>query len=124
MTYTIRQARQFHDMCIYNKTAVLASKQVGCFSCATIFSPNQIKHWVDGDPDHTAMCPHCEVDALLPESPLYQLDMHLLKVMQRRYFNYSDLEDPNVKHVVFTNFMDLAKFQDEQLAAENLDDPA
>lgn len=122
MTYNIRQARQFHKMSIYNKTAVLASKQVGCFSCATIFPPDQIKHWVDGDPDYTAMCPHCGRDALIPESPLYQLDMHLLKVMQQRYC--PDPEDPTVKHVEFTNFMDLAKFFEEQRAAENRDDPA
>ena len=70
------------------------------------------------------MCPHCDVDALLPESPLYELDMHLLKVMQRRYFYCPDPEDPNVKRVVFTNYMDLAKFHEQQRAAENLDDPA
>jgi hypothetical protein len=122
MTYTIRQARQFHYMSLFNKTAVLASKQVGCFSCATIFSPDLVKHWLDGEPDQTALCPHCGVDALLPESPLYQLDMYLLKVMQRRYC--PDPEVTTIKRVVFTNYMDIAKFFDARRAAENLDDPA
>jgi hypothetical protein len=122
MTYTIRQARQFHDMCIFNKTAVRASKQVGCFSCVTIFTPDQIKHWVDGDPDHTAMCPYCDVDAVLPESPLYELDMHLLKMMQRRYCH--DPEDSTVKPRVFNNYMEIAEFFEQRRAAENLDDPA
>ena len=122
MTYTIRQARQFHDMCIFNKTAVRASKLVGCFSCVTIFTPDQIKHWVDGDPDHTAMCPYCDVDAVLPDSPLYELDMQLLKMMQRRYC--PDPEDPTVERRVFNNYMELAEFFEQRRAAENLDDPA
>lgn len=122
MTYTIRQARQFHAMSIFNKTSLLASKQVGCFSCATIYSPEQITQWVDGDPDHTAICPHCGIDALLPESPLYQLDMYLLKVMKRRFC--PDLDDSTVERKTFNNFMEIFEFSAKQRADESLDDPA
>jgi hypothetical protein len=48
-----------------HRTRVLASKNVGCFYCLKIFSPAEIEEWtLDG----CALCPHCGIDSVLPES--------------------------------------------------------
>lgn len=38
----------------------------GCYYCLEIYSPTEIREWADRG--RTAICPRCEIDAVLPGS--------------------------------------------------------
>jgi hypothetical protein len=61
INYDIKQAAKF---AMYNKENVLAAKICGCYHCMAIFEPKEIKEWTDKN--QTALCPFCNVDAILP----------------------------------------------------------
>jgi hypothetical protein len=54
---------ELHKQCFHNRTLLSAAKNCGCFYCLKTFAPNQIVKWVDED--QTALCPFCEIDAVL-----------------------------------------------------------
>lgn len=66
-----------------NRGALLDSKECGCFFCLKIFSPAQIQSWLN---EETALCPYCNVDAVIPESYDYELDDSLLLAMKEYWF--------------------------------------
>ena len=46
-----------------NKNIIENSKQVGCFHCIAIYDYSEIKDYTDEG--KTAMCPKCNIDAVL-----------------------------------------------------------
>ena len=66
-----------------NRGALLDSKECGCFFCLKIYDPTQITTWLN---EETALCPYCNVDAVIPESYDYQLDDSLLLAMKKTGF--------------------------------------
>jgi len=44
---------------------LLASEKAGCFHCERIFPVGDIQQWTDSK--KTALCPHCGIDAVLPD---------------------------------------------------------
>ncbi len=70
---------EIHKLCGWHRDAIVASPSVGCFYCLAIYSPSEIEDWVDEPedcprgPGKTALCPKCGIDAVLPESPDYEL---------------------------------------------------
>lgn len=81
--------------CFRNRQAVEASDECGCFSCGAIFSPSEIREWIDepAQPEEglpavqvcTATCPTCTFDAVLPGSAV-PLSAELLAAMRLRFF--------------------------------------
>jgi len=49
-----------------HRKQLLASEIAVCFYCFAEFPPSTVTQWCDGDePGHTAICPHCNVDAVV-----------------------------------------------------------
>lgn len=57
--------REAHKKCSNHRIEMLAAKQCGCFYCIKLFPVSEIKDWTDEQ--QTALCPHCQVDALIPD---------------------------------------------------------
>ena len=66
-----------------NRGALLDAKECGCFFCLKLFDPAQIRSWLN---EETALCPYCNVDAVIPESCDYELDDSLLLAMKEYWF--------------------------------------
>lgn len=75
-----------HRYCTNNREALSKVKKCGCFYCCTIFNPAEIEEWVEQD--NSAVCPHCGVDSVIPESDTgeYELTEDLLKEMYKVWF--------------------------------------
>jgi hypothetical protein len=48
-----------------HRKALLASDVAVCCYCLADFPPGDVVEWVDGETGETALCPHCEVDAVV-----------------------------------------------------------
>jgi len=73
-----------HQESFKNKEKLKVSAQCGCFYCLKIFSPEFIKQYVDDN--QTALCPHCGIDSILPESSQYSLAIDFLEKMRNHWF--------------------------------------
>jgi len=63
-----------------NKDAISATKICSCYHCCITFEVSEIKDWTD---NHlTAICPKCNVDAVLP---LMVEEDHLKKIQEYWY---------------------------------------
>lgn len=67
----------------HNKNEIEFCKQCACYHCLQIFPKEDIKKWTDNS--KTAVCPHCEVDAVLPDTA-YTLTENVLKEIQKYWF--------------------------------------
>lgn len=75
-----------HKYCTNNHKSLSKAKKCGCFYCCTIFNPAEIVEWVEQD--DSAVCPHCGIDSVIPESETgeYELTEELLKEMYKVWF--------------------------------------
>jgi hypothetical protein len=72
-----------------HRQAIEAVSQCGCFYCITVFAPSEITQWVDEDErgiGQTALCPRCEIDAVIADSPEHPISLGLLQLMRYRAF--------------------------------------
>lgn len=65
---------------------IARSETCGCFSCGRIFPSCEIEDWMKDEDGRTAICPHCFVDAILPEVCPYPLTHGFLEKMRKRWF--------------------------------------
>lgn len=63
--------RSAHKFSSNHKQLLLAKSKVGCFYCYRVFSPHTIEEWIDDDT--TAICPHCSVDSVIPQTDAFFL---------------------------------------------------
>jgi len=80
--FSPEEMKSTHVDCSLHRELVEKSKVVGCFYCLRTFSPLEIKDWIDSG--ETALCPHCGIDAVLPDS--VDLSEDLLRVMHDYWF--------------------------------------
>lgn len=66
-----------------HRALVGRSKALGCFYCLRTFPPSAVEEWIDDG--ETALCPHCGIDAVLPDS--VDLSEAFLKAMNSRWFS-------------------------------------
>ena len=84
--------KQIHGECGWHEMPIKNSKLRGCFHCLSNFPPSEITEWIDEredcprGPGKTAMCPKCDIDAVLPESKNYEITKELLEQMNREWF--------------------------------------
>lgn len=94
MEYTDEYLKEAHQHCRRHRTAVEGGK-CGCFYCFKTFDGSEVHHWIDrrpksartGEYDHnTAMCPHCDLDMVLPAARDLPIgDPDFLQAMHRRF---------------------------------------
>ena len=73
-----------HQLCESNREILMSAQVCGCFYCMRIFDPKEIV-WED-ETDHTAMCPYCGIDSVLPESASLPITKAFLKKMHEFWF--------------------------------------
>ena len=81
--------RAAHKRSIFHKKEILNSEVCGCFYCLHIFEPDTISEWVDedGPNDETALCPKCNIDAVIGSASGYPVtDKDFLQAMYKYYF--------------------------------------
>jgi len=83
---------KIHSECGWHEKAILNSKVCGCFYCISMFPSSEIKEWIEEPRDcprgsgKTAVCPKCDIDAVLPDTLEVELTEKLLREMQKEYF--------------------------------------
>lgn len=77
--------KKFHELSMYNRQPLEHVDECGCFYCLEIFNPKQITEWTDMG--QTALCPYCDIDSVIYTTQMGTVAPHLLKAMQRVYFN-------------------------------------
>lgn len=75
--------RSVHRDCFQNRSNVQRSKVLGCFYCLKTFPPADIKKWIDKE--STALCPHCGIDAVLPDTIDVLKDASWLELLEAMY---------------------------------------
>jgi hypothetical protein len=76
-----------HRQSANHRKAVLDAALCGCFYCERTFEPSAILDWVDDG--KCALCPHCGIDSVVPETPVSKLTPDLLRDMNAYWFQRS-----------------------------------
>lgn len=82
MNQDILQAHRFSS---WNREQLQASSECACFYCLEHYPPSEICAWTDGE--QTAVCPNCQVDAVLGNASGVNLDGEFLKRMHAYWFD-------------------------------------
>lgn len=81
-----------HKLSSHHKSAVLESDICGCFYCESLFPAAEVSDWTiePSFGEVTALCPRCEIDAVLPSSTVekagYELSRTVLSQMKDYWF--------------------------------------
>ncbi|WP_439500031.1 cytoplasmic protein [Bosea sp. (in: a-proteobacteria)] len=74
-----------HKHCRRHRIEVSQSEVCGCFYCAEIIDPAEIRQWTDNN--QTAICPRCGIDSLIGgKSGFPVADPAFLKAMHQHWF--------------------------------------
>jgi hypothetical protein len=79
------ELREAHKHSSKHREELERSEVCGCFYCERRFSPAEITEWVDDG--HTAMCPHCGVDAVIGSAAGFELTHEFLGKMNESWFS-------------------------------------
>ena len=80
-----------HKYCSGHGKQIADSQFVGCFYCQRIYAATDVVDWCDDPPSmglgdgSTAICPHCSIDSVLPDS-IVAITPELLSAMNKRWF--------------------------------------
>ncbi len=76
--------RKMAKFAMHNKEQLIGAENCGCYHCMTLFQPKEIKEWTDNGT--TAICPNCNVDAVLADGPDLQMDKDVLMKINKYWF--------------------------------------
>jgi len=75
-----------HQISIWNRPDIEASKMAGCFGCLKAFPANEVVDWCDED-GTTALCPYCGIDSVMPDAVIANAAIpDLLEKMHDHWF--------------------------------------
>ena len=75
-----------HKYSINHKSVILKDKKCGCFHCIEIFSPTEIKEWIEDKLDGTGICPYCGIDSIICQSSGFPITKGFLLEMKKYWF--------------------------------------
>ncbi|WP_374948098.1 hypothetical protein [Mucilaginibacter sp.] len=87
--YSKEYLKAAHKHSIFHQTEILASEKCSCFYCQSVFIPSEITEWVDVDDPRgkTALCPKCDIDAVLRALSGYPVgDKEFINEMNKCFF--------------------------------------
>jgi hypothetical protein len=68
-----------------NHRAELSESDIcGCFYCLEVYSPKEIKDWIDDD--KCALCAKCGIDSVIGSASNYPITKDFLKQMREYWF--------------------------------------
>lgn len=70
---------------MHNKSELEKVNECACYHCLRIFNPKEIIEYTDRNSD-TAVCPHCDVDAILPVYSDDDKDLETLSKIHKYWF--------------------------------------
>jgi hypothetical protein len=74
----------------HHREELLSSDQCGCFYCCAIYSPDDVKDWVDEDSKdigQTALCVHCGIDSVIGSASGFPITKAFLEAMHQHWFS-------------------------------------
>ena len=81
-----------------HRAQIDASSLCGCFCCLSTFQPKKIETWID---DETmALCPFCEIDAVIGDASGYPITKEFLSEMCEAWFGDLPKEGRSVEKPV------------------------
>lgn len=73
-----------------NSNKLIQSKTCGCFNCLSVFSPGDIKEWVEDIGEYaTGLCPYCQLDTVIGDSIGVSITTELLQKMNNYWMKDS-----------------------------------
>ncbi|WP_425146200.1 hypothetical protein [Deinococcus sp.] len=81
--YDARLGAIWH-FCTNNGMILGRTRSCGCFYCLKLYKTSEILEWIESE--GTAVCPHCGIDSVIPDVPLYRLDLPLLEELHAHFF--------------------------------------
>ncbi len=84
MSYSEFELEGFHKYSVKHRQQVMSSEVCGCFYCCKLFSPDTVTQWTDHE--QTALCPLCNIDAVLPGCNFDEITEELLQQMHEFWF--------------------------------------
>lgn len=75
-----------HMLSFDNLDIVRASEQCGCFFCEKIFPAGEVTRYLKEKAGHTALCPHCGIDAILGDATGLEISPDFLHRMHEEWF--------------------------------------
>lgn len=75
-----------HLLSYDNRNAVHASETCGCFHCEKIFPAAEVSRFLTEASGHTALCPHCGIDAILGDASGLEISPNFLRKMRVKWF--------------------------------------
>lgn len=67
-----------------NKSALAFVSECACYHCLKVYCPTEIKEWTDEN--NTAICPYCNVDAVLPVNTSDDKNIEVLSKIHKYWF--------------------------------------
>lgn len=78
-----------HKFSYDNKELLKRDKICGCFTCLSVFSPHEIKDWIQ-DKEGTAVCPYCYDDSVIGESCGFPITKEFLEAMNEYWIPWKE----------------------------------
>ena len=79
------QVIKAHEFSMNHKEKLQKDTVCGCFHCLKIFSPDEIKKWIN-DPQKTALCPYCGIDSVIGSYSGFPITTEFLSEMKEYWF--------------------------------------
>lgn len=76
--------KKLHAYSSHNKELIENAEKCYCFYCKKSFGKNEINNYTDNG--QTALCPHCGIDSVLPDSIEENIDNKTLSDMNKYWF--------------------------------------
>lgn len=86
-TYSNEERLKFEKLHAYasnNKELIKESEYCYCFHCKKQFESKEVVRYLEGE--NTALCPHCGIDAIIPNNVDEPIDNELIEGMNKYWF--------------------------------------
>ena len=86
-TYSNEERLKFEKLHAYasnNKELIKESEYCYCFYCKKQFESKEVVKYLEGE--NTALCPHCGIDAIIPNNVDEPIDNELIEGMNKYWF--------------------------------------
>ena len=77
--------KKLHTYCSNNKEEINLFDKCYCFYCGKVFDSNEINEYI-GEYFDTALCPNCNIDAIIPDSIDEELNENIINEMNKYWF--------------------------------------
>lgn len=79
---------ELNSQSAFNRCEIKQSAQCGCFHCGSTFSSERVVDWMtEANGEDTALCPHCNTDAVIVGTEKLPLSTALLSLLYMKWFS-------------------------------------